>query len=105
MKSDSFEPNEVWATWNRSWNSCRPGRIVSDHKTVTPEPVVDCPVDEPRLVDLEPFESVRVHAGTGGSRALSHVNKHWPVWVRPRDVPISGDLLPRSDGRSQLKSR
>jgi hypothetical protein len=103
MKSDSFKSDEVWATGNSSRNSGRPGRVVSDHKTVTPEAVEYCAVDKSRLVDLEPFKSVRVDAGTGCPRALSHVNKHWAIGVGPR-VPVSCDLLPGSDRCGQLES-
>lgn len=93
MESNSFKSDEIRATWNRSWNSGRPRRIISDHKTVTPEAIENCPIDKPRLVDLElkasylvsstympfrstnPFKRVRVHAGTGSAGTFSHVDK------------------------------
>ena len=53
VESDSLKANQVVSGWDRGRNGCRPGAVLLDHQTSTPEAIVDSSVKETSLVDFE----------------------------------------------------
>ena len=75
MQGDRLEADEVVARGDGGRDRRRPGRVLVDHLARAPVAVADRAREEAGLVDLEPLERVRVHAGAGVAGALREVGE------------------------------
>jgi len=103
VEGDGLETDEIVAIRDGCGNGGRPRAVLRDHLAISPRTAVDGAGEETGLVDLEPFEAVRVDTSAGAT-AVGEVGQHRADRMGPDLVPECGDGGSSCDRCSELES-